>query len=67
MATNLPPDPDDQLFLLLQSMGYQPAMPLWQYQQWKRLFRWNPNTDRMEPFRYTDEQAASLPQGDASK
>jgi hypothetical protein len=32
----LPPDPDDQLFLLLQSMGYGPEIPLWQYQQMKR-------------------------------
>ena len=27
---------DDQLFLLLQSMGYGPNIPLWQYQQHKR-------------------------------
>lgn len=25
--------PDEQLFLLLQSMGYAPPIPLWQYQQ----------------------------------
>ena len=33
--TGLPPDPDDQLFMLLQSMGYGPNIPLWQYQQSK--------------------------------
>lgn len=27
--------PDDQLFLLLQSMGYGPKIPLWKYQQSK--------------------------------
>lgn len=26
------------------------------------MMRWNPNTSRMEPFNYSDDQAASEPQ-----
>ena len=33
--TGIPPDPDDALFVLLQSMGYMPNIPLWKYQQSK--------------------------------
>ena len=36
MGIGIPPNPDDALFVLLQSMGYGPNWPLWQYQQWKR-------------------------------
>ena len=29
--------PDDQLFVLLQSMGFGPDIPLWKYQQSKHI------------------------------
>ena len=36
MGIGLPPEQDDALFVLLQSMGYGPNIPLWQYQKHKR-------------------------------